>query len=184
MSMLTRYSAFNSQLTQMRKATLNGVYNIHTNVMEYPKHMQPTHARWEAVLPKSMDSLDLNGHVSGTTNGVVKPENTADEKPSKQSDIFPELDPVYAKNFMIHDVHYESAPYSNMGIPGPDGDDYDITTNGLSSVSKDVLDELPPECRTAFDEALAREVKWKNKWRTEAKDGHRGTFQSTYTWAG
>jgi chromatin structure-remodeling complex protein RSC7 len=184
MGELTKGSAFNSQLTQMRKEALNGVYNIHTNVMEYPKHMQPTHARWEPVLNASMGSLSLNAQSNGIANGEVVSVDKNNDTPKKRSAVFPELDPVYAKNFMIHDIYYESAPYSNMGVPGPDGDEYDILPNSLSNIPADVLEELPPDCRKAFDEALAHELEWKNKWRTEAQDGHRGTFQSNYSWAG
>lgn len=178
-------AAFNSQLTAMRKDAHNGVYNIHTNVMEYPKSMQPTHARWEPVRPADLSSLSLNDDAHATTNGeMILDSKTTDDKPKKQSDIFPDLDPVYARNFMIHDIHYESAPYSNIGIPGPDGDYLDRGPNGLSNIPDDILAELPADCRKEFDKAVSREVEWKNKWRTEKHDGHRGTFLPTYSWAG
>jgi chromatin structure-remodeling complex protein RSC7 len=45
--------------------------------------------------------------------------------------------------------------------------------NGLSSVSDDIKDELPPECRKAFEEALEKELQWKSKWGTETQFGHR-----------
>jgi chromatin structure-remodeling complex protein RSC7 len=40
-------SRFNSNLTALRRANLEGVYDPHTNLMCYPKVTQPTHARWE-----------------------------------------------------------------------------------------------------------------------------------------
>ncbi|KAH8732238.1 chromatin remodelling complex Rsc7/Swp82 subunit-domain-containing protein [Phaeosphaeriaceae sp. PMI808] len=42
-------SRFNSNLSALRKANLEGVYDPHTNLMCYPKVTQPTHARWEEV---------------------------------------------------------------------------------------------------------------------------------------
>ena len=41
----------------MRNQVKNGVYDIYTNQMHYPKNMQPTHAKWEQ-LP---DEPDLDG---------------------------------------------------------------------------------------------------------------------------
>jgi chromatin structure-remodeling complex protein RSC7 len=81
--------------------------------------------------------------------------------------------PIYSKNYMIVDTIYESAPGSTLGVPGPDGDDYDLGFNGLSSISDDIKAELPPECRKAFDDALEKEKQWKNKWGTESQFTHR-----------
>jgi chromatin structure-remodeling complex protein RSC7 len=46
---LTNDSRFNSNLSAIRRANLEGVYDPHTNLMCYPKVTQPTHARWEEV---------------------------------------------------------------------------------------------------------------------------------------
>lgn len=48
-------SRFNSNLSALRKANLEGVYDPHTNLMCYPKVTQPTHARWEEVATDETD---------------------------------------------------------------------------------------------------------------------------------
>ncbi|KAF1959645.1 hypothetical protein CC80DRAFT_489756 [Byssothecium circinans] len=48
-------SRFNSNLSALRKANLNGVYDAHTNLMCYPKITQPTHAKWEEIPPEQSD---------------------------------------------------------------------------------------------------------------------------------
>jgi chromatin structure-remodeling complex protein RSC7 len=50
-----RLSRFNSSLSALRKANLDGIYDAHTNLMCYPKITQPTHARWEEVAPEESD---------------------------------------------------------------------------------------------------------------------------------
>ncbi|KAF2785968.1 nuclear localization protein [Melanomma pulvis-pyrius CBS 109.77] len=52
-------SRFNTNLSALRKSNLNGVYDPHTNMMCYPKTTQPTHARWEEVLPADTDVPDV-----------------------------------------------------------------------------------------------------------------------------
>ena len=74
---------------------------------------------------------------------------------------------------MIVDTVFESALSTNYGVPGPDGDVHDLGFNGLSSVSDDIKAELPLECLKAFEEALEKEMQWKNKWGTETSDAHR-----------
>lgn len=64
-----------------------------------------------------------------------------------------------------------------MGVPGPDGDADDLSTNGLSTIPQDVLDELPEECRAAFEEAKSAELAWKSKWHDEQTDGARGKLR-------
>ncbi|KAF2262645.1 hypothetical protein CC78DRAFT_545677 [Lojkania enalia] len=50
---------FNSSLSTLRKANLQGIYDPHTNLMCYPKIMQSTHARWEEVAPSESDVPDI-----------------------------------------------------------------------------------------------------------------------------
>jgi len=138
----------------MRKKNLNGIYDPHTNAMQYPKIMQPTHARWEQINDNEVEpNSTTNGH---TENG--------------EETIFTPVKPIYSRNYMIVDTVYESAPSTNYGIPGPDGDTYDLGFNGLSSVSDDIKADLPPECLKAFEEALEKEMQWKNKWGSESTD--------------
>lgn len=168
------YSRFNSTLTSLRRANLNGIYDPHTNIMHYPKTMQPTHARWEQIDDhEAQTAARTNGTVT-TTNGTSNHYHSAANKDSENpSTIFPPVKPIYSRNYMIIDTVYQSAPASHLGIPGPDGDDYDLGFNGLSAVSDDIKDELPPECRKAFEQALAKEKEWKGRWDSEARDGHR-----------
>ncbi|KAF2000060.1 hypothetical protein P154DRAFT_576392 [Amniculicola lignicola CBS 123094] len=42
-------SRFNSSLSALRKANVQGIYDPHTNMMCFPKTTQATHARWEEV---------------------------------------------------------------------------------------------------------------------------------------
>jgi len=175
-------SLFNSQLTNLRRKNLNGVYDTHTNVMQYPAIMQPTHARWEARDPITEVANGLNGvRVSDTEHQ----SEDLSAKDIEASSTLPPVKPLYARHFLIVDTLYENPPHSNLGYPGPDGDVRDLGFNGLSSVSNDIRDELPAECRKAFDEALAKEKEWKNRWGTETRDSMRkapiidkGLFQS------
>lgn len=133
--------------------------------------MQPTHARWEAVGPG--DATIPTG-PSYLTNGISdEPEKVL----LKNESIFPKLDPVYPRNFMIHDVHFESAPDSGMVVPGTS-----VDTKTLASIADDILEELPPECRQAFDEARTRETEWRSQWSTEATDGRRAHFLPATAW--
>jgi chromatin structure-remodeling complex protein RSC7 len=54
-----RCSRFNSSLSALRKANLDGVYDPQTNLMCYPLTTQPTHARWEQVAAPESDVPDL-----------------------------------------------------------------------------------------------------------------------------
>jgi chromatin structure-remodeling complex protein RSC7 len=151
------FSRFNSILGALRRQNLNGIYDPHTNVMQYPKIMQPTHARWEQIDDNEVESqnLLLNGQAG---------------KEAEVSSIFPPVKPLYSRNFRIVDTAYESAPSVQYGIPGLDGDVYDIGFNGISSVSDEIKAELPPECLAAFENALVKEKQWKSKWGTEDTD--------------
>lgn len=153
-------------LAGIRKETLSGVYDVHTNVMQYPSIAQPTHARWERA--------DLETDLKAITNGM-----NGHAISSRELTVLPKLEPVYARNFRIHDLCLESAPDSSLGPPGLDED-----PTSLANVPRDVLDELPPECRAAFEGARTREIDWKSKWLTEATDGMRARFTPSMNWTG
>ncbi|KAK5204728.1 chromatin structure-remodeling complex subunit RSC7 [Exophiala xenobiotica] len=146
-------SRFNSTLAAGRLENLNGVYDIHTNAMHWPSHMQPTRARWEVIHDEQGAELQEETHK------------------------LPPLDPVYARNFRIHDLCLESAPESWLGRPGPDGDN-----EGLSSIPSTILEELPAQCLQAFEGAKAREVDWRGKWHSERVDGLRARFLTSIDW--
>lgn len=145
-------SRFNSYLKVIRDETMDGVYDIHTNVIQYPASTQPTHARWEEVNDEEEGVDDLSFRLS-------------------------KLDPVYARNYRIHDLCLESAPDSNMAEPG-----LDFQNPGLAGISQEILNELPAECRIAFDEAAKNEFEWRSKWLNESTDGHRAHLQSSFEW--
>lgn len=192
-------SRFNSAILSVRRENLEGVYDVHTNFMHYPKIMQPTHARWERLPPpdpghsaklmEGMSSLRL-------TNGTSETDETSrDQKPKRLSTsgstIFPPVPSIFSRRFAITDICYETAESSTFGVPGPDGDVYDIGSNGVISMadplhpefmSADLLSELPPECKDALVEAATREWAWKSKWRTEATDTARCSALKSYAW--
>ena len=149
-------SIYNSSINALRRQNQNGVYDIHTNTMQYPANMQPTHARIQQVSPVDPDSEDQS-----------------------TSRTFPPLQPSVARNFMVTDTYLETpptgiAPASFDAPPvsyGPDkgaySSDFLAPFRGLSAISDDIKNELPPECRKAFDEALEKEKAWHQKWGTE-----------------
>jgi chromatin structure-remodeling complex protein RSC7 len=146
----------------LRRAKLNGIYDPHTNSIHYPKTMQPTHARWEQINDYELEAKSklLNGHAD-------------EEREDKVQSIFTPIKPIYSKNYRIIDTVYESAPSSNLGVPGTGAYVSDLGFNGLANVPDEIKAELPPECLAAFEKTLAKEMEWKNRWSTEAKDSQR-----------
>lgn len=167
-------SRFNSLLTMSRAQNLNGVYDYNTNMMFYPKIMQPTHAKW-TYIPPGTDGMDEKPLTNGYTNGDVNGEHHSAGAHGEDT-IFSTVPAAISRNFRVIDTVYSAPPISHAGYPGPDGHVEDPTSgpNGLSTVSQDLIDELPAECRVAFEAARATELKWKKQWDTEANSGHRG----------
>lgn len=120
--------------------------------MLYPRIMQPTHAKWTPAPPPSEASLfsSVPARVSAT--------------------------------HLVADTLFVSPAETSYGIPGPDGDANSllIAPNGLEGVSADVLAELPPDCRAAFEQALAGEREWKGRFLGEGVDGMRGRLRVGY----
>ncbi|ESZ91252.1 putative Chromatin structure-remodeling complex subunit rsc7 [Sclerotinia borealis F-4128] len=158
-------SRFNSAIAAARRQNLNGIYDPHTNIMQYPRTMQPTHARWEQI-----------------NDNEPQPE-------SADSTLFPPVKPFFSRNLLIVDTYMESSPSTHYGVPGPDGAGWDLGAggngngigdndmgmgmDGLCGVSEDILDALPEDCRKAFEEAREREREWKGRWGSESVDGGR-----------
>ncbi|KAK8070032.1 hypothetical protein PG994_006648 [Apiospora phragmitis] len=99
----------------------------------------------------------------------------ADSSAPTESDFFAPLDPKIPRNFKVVDTIMEippggvsSAVYEQREVP-PFLKDF----QGLGSISTDIKDLLPPECRKAFDEAVGREDEWKNHWGPESETTHR-----------
>lgn len=167
-------SRFNNILAAARRDSSQGHYDIHTNMLQWPRSMQPTHARWENA---EVDEIygqenDEKMLVNGMNSGA-----DAEDIDEELCSHFKKLDPVYPRNFMIHDIYLKSAADSKLGPPGLDHD-----PQSLSSLSSDILDELPPDCRQAFEEAKKCEIAWRSQWSTETADGKRGKFLPTSEW--
>lgn len=138
-------------------------------MMFYPTIMQPTHAKWEQVSPQN--SIESTRHL---TNGTAH-TNGDQMNIDQPSTLFSDVPSVVSRNYAVIDTAYTAPPISNAGFPGPDGAVTDPTsgTQGLSCISSEILDELPEECRKAFEQAKAAEVAWKQQWGTEAESGMR-----------
>lgn len=125
------------------------MYDIHTNVLQFPASMQPTHARMNLV---------------------------EDSSAPTSSNVFAPLNPVISRNFKVVDTIMETPPASlpssayqqNYNVP-----DFLAPFQGLGAMSDDIKDLLPPECRTALDAALSKEIEWKARWGPEAEVAHR-----------
>lgn len=188
--LLMVHSRFNTTLTSLRRTNLDGIYDSHTNLMFYPKIMQPSHVKWEHI-PTPSQHLAMqqqqqqaqqktltNGDHPHLTNGDL-PNGTSHTVSTPDSDptIFASVPAVVSRNFLVADTVFVSPPVSNLGVPGPDGDIDDVGPNGLSGVPQAVLDELPADCKAAFEEARQRELGWKKNWSGELQDGSRGTLR-------
>ncbi|KAK2809590.1 hypothetical protein FQN50_003644 [Emmonsiellopsis sp. PD_5] len=148
-------SRFNSLTVSARRENLDGQYDIHTNTMQYPKIMQPTYVRWEAIPPPDSTRADRSHLISsasttalGITNGTPSsatddnPQTPKDDSAQTQDDdskpaatIFSSVPAIFSRTFNIHDIHYETPSQSSLGVPGPDGDVHDIGSNGLISIA-------------------------------------------------
>lgn len=139
-------SIFNSGINAIRKLNNAGVYDIHTNVMQFPTIMQPTQCRIEQVAPEDQSSAALNG--------------TLPPVPLKMT-----------RNFYITDTYLETPPagIAPSVYDKSDKTDFLASFNGLGAVPDDVKALLPPECRAAFDAAVDNETGWKAKWGPESE---------------
>ncbi|KAG8525890.1 uncharacterized protein KY384_000650 [Bacidia gigantensis] len=154
-------SRFNSLTTAQRHLNLNGMYNVHTNFMQYPKIMQPTQARWERV-----ESRPPASHTMRTQNNVLGDETGDDPlQRAPASDAFPELPSFYTQRFMVTDTYFETPSTSTLGYPGPDEALVDIGPLGLMHVPQDVVEALPEDCQEAFVRARTQEKVWKTRWK-------------------
>jgi chromatin structure-remodeling complex protein RSC7 len=141
----------------MRRANLNGTYEVHTNAQHYPAILQPTHARIEQVVDQD------------------------EQEASSDSTSFVPLKPAIARNFLVVDTIMETPPTgvspASYSVPfRTSRGDYEASAQadflssfqGLSAVSQEIRDLLPEDCRKAFDEAATKEEEWASKWGDEA----------------
>lgn len=135
-------SLFNSSINAIRRLNNRGVYDIHTNTMQYPAIMQPTQARIEQVA----------------------------EAPASASRRFPPLPAKVVRNLLVTDTYMESPPAGAAPVAraAPAAADALAAFDGLASIPDDVKDLLPPECRAALDKALANDAEWKSRWGPES----------------
>lgn len=170
-------SRFNSSLAMNRRRNLHGVYDVHTNAMQYPKIMQPTHARWEQIPTASPESKKLRISDGESANETISP---VPGQGQGSDTIFPAVPAAYTRTFMITDTYYKGPSSSTLGYPGPDEAVLDIGPPGLTHVPEKVLAELPDSCRQSFYEARAEERQWKESWGTEDDDHARSQLRITY----
>jgi chromatin structure-remodeling complex protein RSC7 len=159
-----RRSRFNSELAAERRRNWGGLYDPHTNLMHYPKASQPTHAKWEQL---PADEVDERLAKKQRLNGHSNSPRTSFEPVSK----------VIARNFLVVDTVYVAPPHAGLGFPGPDGAFGDIGANGLPNTTPDILNDLPPDCRSALLAAKAQQEKWHHRFRGETEDGMRGQLK-------
>ena len=186
---LTSTSKFNSSLTAQRRANFDGTYDTDTNLMLLPKIMQPTHVKWERIPTPSehyaQQEASRNTQNDSILTNVDPANNHASTdilpaNPTTKTTIFSPVNPVISRNYLITDTTFISPAENNLGIPGPDGDMTDLGPNGLSSIPQAVINELPDDCRAAFEAQLMREREWKVMWGSEMSDGMRGKFRIGY----
>ena len=166
--------------------------------------MQSSHARWERLpqphsrtatkLMNGMSTLRLTSEERtppSSSSSPSLPANANEAVDDKDETIFAAIPSALTRRFAISDTYYESPQYSNMGLPGPDGDVQDIGGNGLISaanpmypefMSPEILAELPPECKDALAQAATAEWEWKTKWHRETVDGNRTYPLKSYAW--
>ncbi|KAL8692506.1 MAG: hypothetical protein Q9218_002480 [Villophora microphyllina] len=157
-------SRFNTSIASLRRQNLEGVYDPHTNTLQYPKIMQPTHARWEA-------------HSTSSACLSIEGINDQDGQAEIDSRIVPS---VLKRNFLISDTYFQGAPLSGFGIPGPDGDVLDVGPPGLAAMSESAANALPVECRIAWEPVRQEAAKWQNSWSGEDSDGARTQPRISY----
>ncbi|KAL8996280.1 MAG: hypothetical protein Q9169_004166 [Polycauliona sp. 2 TL-2023] len=153
-------SRFNSSIAAIRRRNLEGVYDAHTNVLQYPKIMQPTHAQWEEVRSPT-DPL-------------------ADQPDQRIDSQFSRVSPILKRNFLVSDTYYVHPPISHVGNPGPDGDVLDIGPPGLLTTSGSVAAPMPVDCLKFLQSARSEAMEWKKIWAGEDRDGARAQLRITY----
>jgi chromatin structure-remodeling complex protein RSC7 len=135
-------SVFNANINAIRKHNNAGVYDIHTNIMQYPAIMQPTRARIEQISPEDEASR------------------------AEKSELFPAVPYKMSRNFAVMDISYEGGgcgqAATTTGAP-----DFLSSFNGLDAVSEETRKLLPEDCRRALDAAISKEKGWQNRWGAE-----------------
>ncbi|KAL8674063.1 MAG: hypothetical protein Q9168_001523 [Polycauliona sp. 1 TL-2023] len=153
-------SRYNGSIAAIRRRNLDGVYDPHTNTLQYPKIMQPTHAQWEEV--------------------KYRPISSGVESDQRSDSQFSRVSAMLKRNFLVSDVYYVTPPVSNVGNPGPDGDVLDVGPPGLVAMSESVVAAMPVECLESLLSAQYEAMEWKKTWAGEDRDGARAQLRITY----
>lgn len=188
---------FNGALAAARRPTLQGVYDPHTNLTCYPRHMQPTHAKWEPVeqrMPPSTkgphDAM-ANGTPAPLVNGIShghghghghEPQTEPDE------DHLNRLQPpsqLTARNYLVADTYYVTPPDASLPCPGPSNNTSEMQTpldgrppdGGLPDLDDEDLALLPEGARAAYLRAKGVEGAWRGMWGCEGTDGMRASLR-------
>ncbi|KAG9241130.1 chromatin remodelling complex Rsc7/Swp82 subunit-domain-containing protein [Calycina marina] len=156
-------SNFNSKLAARRRTNNKGVYDVHTNTMQYPRDMQPSHAKF----------IQINDYEVEDEIKKLRAEGIDATHDKIAGIMFPPVDPALSRNYLIIDTVMERPPSFHYDTPGPEGVGIDLSFNGLSSIPPDQMPDMTPECRASFDKAVKNELAWKAKFGTESTDGHR-----------
>ncbi|KAK0383353.1 hypothetical protein NLU13_9266 [Sarocladium strictum] len=135
-------SVFNAGINAIRKMNNAGVYDIHTNIMQYPAIMQPTRARVEQIAPE-----DEEARAAGST-------------------LFAPVPHKLSRNFAVIDTSYEGGG-CGAAAAKTDTTDFLASFNGLEAVSDEIRNLLPESCRRAFDGAVNKSREWESRWGTE-----------------
>lgn len=182
--MLIQRSRFNTSLTYNRRQNLHGLYDTQTNVMQYPKIMQATHARWKQLPISSNISSSRPPTISRERRTsvikIAQGSREADAGSPEDETIFPEFRSVISRNFMVADIYYANPQAYGLGYPGPEEDVSDVGPGGLPQVHECIRAELPTQCLQAYDETRTAALFWKAQWGVEAVDRARGQLRINY----
>ena len=173
-------SQFNSFITAQRRQNLEGVYDVHTNFMQYPRIMQPSHVRWEQVMPRDADLRTSSDEAAGQLSEPENEGKLVDNANRSDVSMSTDVPRKYSRKFMVTDTLCETPSMSNLGYPGPDEALMDIDPPGLVHVAEDVIAELPSDCREHFFRARKQQVEWKGRWGSESSEHARSDLRITY----
>ncbi|KAJ4324705.1 chromatin structure-remodeling complex subunit RSC7 [Neodidymelliopsis sp. IMI 364377] len=118
---------------------------------------------------------NMTGVYDPHTNLMCYPKTTQptharwERVPAAETDV----PPIVARKYLIVDKMFQQPPFAGLGLPGPDADYIDVGTNGLPKLDDEVLAEMKPEEREAFEQIKSEETEWRSQWGGEITDGAR-----------
>jgi chromatin structure-remodeling complex protein RSC7 len=177
-------SVFNSRLCAIRKENLAGLYDIHTNTIQMPAHVQPTRAVFEPVVDDDEGGYDRHDSEGAKNNNIndinnISNINNNTAATTTTPTIFPKPDAKMTRNHLVLDIYHRGpgAGLASAAYEQPyDDSDPLAPFRGLSAVSAEIRALLPPACRAAFDSARVHEIAWRTGWdeaRARERDSRR-----------